>query len=136
MTRSWSSIAPRREKTLIFFATDEHADRVVVLLKEALKAKFGAVDDDAVAKITGATDRPLEAIRRYRNERQPNIAVTVDLLTTGIDVPRIANPRRTRPPRPERRTRRGDAREAAWCERCQVEGFTEREPEASSQRAR
>ena len=40
-----------------------------VLLKEALKAKYGAVDDDAVAKITGATDRPLEAIRRYRNER-------------------------------------------------------------------
>jgi type I restriction enzyme R subunit len=39
----------------------------------------------------GETDRPLEAIRRYRNERNPNIAVTVDLLTTGIDVPRIAN---------------------------------------------
>ena len=49
------------------------------------------MDDDAVAKITGATDRPLEAIRRYRNERHPNIAVTVDLLTTGIDVPKIAN---------------------------------------------
>lgn len=44
-----------------------------------------------MAKITGQTDRPLEAIRRYRNERQPNIAVTVDLLTTGIDIPRIAN---------------------------------------------
>ena len=79
------------EKTLVFCATDEHADMVVLLLKEALKAKYGSVDDDAVAKITGATDRPLEAIRRYRNERLPNIAVTVDLLSTGIDVPRIAN---------------------------------------------
>jgi type I restriction enzyme, R subunit len=79
------------EKTLIFCATDEHADMVVVLLKEALKAKYGSVDDDAVAKITGATDRPLEVIRRYRNEREPNIAVTVDLLTTGIDIPKIAN---------------------------------------------
>jgi type I restriction enzyme R subunit len=79
------------EKTLVFCASDEHADMVVLLLKEVLKAKYGAVDDDAVAKITGATDRPLEAIRRYRNEREPNIAVTVDLLTTGIDVPRIAN---------------------------------------------
>lgn len=79
------------EKTLVFCASDEHADMVVVLLKEALRAKYGSVDDDAVAKITGATDRPLEAIRRYRNEREPNIAVTVDLLTTGIDVPRIAN---------------------------------------------
>jgi len=79
------------EKTLIFCATDEHADMVVLLLKEALKAKYGSVDDDAVAKITGATDRPIEALRRYRNERDPNIAVTVDLLTTGVDVPRIAN---------------------------------------------
>ncbi len=76
---------------VIFCATDEHADLVVVLLKEALRAKYGEVDDDAVAKITGATDRPLEAIRRFRNERYPNIAVTVDLLTTGIDVTRIAN---------------------------------------------
>jgi type I restriction enzyme, R subunit len=79
------------EKTLIFCATDEHADTVVRLLKAALKNKYGAVDDAAVAKITGASDRPLEAIRLYRNEKQPNIAVTVDLLTTGIDVPKIAN---------------------------------------------
>jgi type I restriction enzyme R subunit len=79
------------EKTLIFCATDEHADMVVLLLKETLAQKYGSVDDDAVAKITGNTDRPLEAIRRYRNERHPNIAVTVDLLTTGIDVPKIAN---------------------------------------------
>jgi type I restriction enzyme R subunit len=71
--------------------TDDHADMVVTLLKEALTKKYGPVDDDAVAKITGGTDRPLELIRRYRNERQPNIAVTVDLLTTGIDIPRIAN---------------------------------------------
>jgi type I restriction enzyme R subunit len=79
------------EKTLVFCATDEHADMVVLLLKDALKEQYGEVDDDAVKKITGATDRPLEAIRLFRNERQPNIAVTVDLLTTGIDVPKIAN---------------------------------------------
>jgi type I restriction enzyme R subunit len=79
------------EKTLIFCANDEHADLVVLLLKEALAKRYDSVDDDAVAKITGSTDRPLEAIRRFRNERHPNIAVTVDLLTTGIDVPKIAN---------------------------------------------
>ncbi|AKV04339.1 Type I restriction-modification system, restriction subunit R [Labilithrix luteola] len=79
------------EKTLVFCATDEHADMVILLLKEALAAKYGSVDDDAVAKITGATDRYLEVIRRYRNERHPNIAVTVDLLTTGVDIPKIAN---------------------------------------------
>ncbi len=49
------------------------------------------MDDDAVVKITGAADKPLELIRRYKNERNPNVAVTVDLLTTGVDVPEICN---------------------------------------------
>lgn len=80
-----------RQKTLIFCATDAHADLVVHLLKEALKNQYGGVDDDAVIKITGAADNPLQLIRRYKNERNPNVAVTVDLLTTGIDVPEICN---------------------------------------------
>lgn len=78
-------------KTLIFCATDRHADDVVRLLKAAFHAEYGAVDDDAVIKITGGADKPLELIRRYKNERLPNVAVTVDLLTTGIDVPKICN---------------------------------------------
>lgn len=32
-----------------------------------------------------------QLIRQYKNERYPNIAITVDLLTTGIDVPTICN---------------------------------------------
>jgi type I restriction enzyme, R subunit len=78
-------------KTLIFCVTDAHADLVVELLKEAFEARYGSVDDDAVIKITGAADKPLELIRRYKNERLPNVAVTVDLLTTGVDVPAICN---------------------------------------------
>lgn len=80
-----------RQKTLIFCANDAHADLVVHLLKQAFAAQYGSVEDDAVLKITGAADKPLELIRRYKNERQPNVAVTVDLLTTGIDVPSICN---------------------------------------------
>lgn len=79
------------EKTLIFCATDRHADMVVRLLKEAFQAKGMEVDDDAVLKITGTADKPLQLIRRFRNETNPVIAVTVDLLTTGIDVPAITN---------------------------------------------
>src|SRR5258708_24637577 len=30
-------------------------------------------------------------IRRFRNDALPSVAVTVDLLTTGIDVPKIVN---------------------------------------------
>lgn len=64
------------EKTLIFCATTD---------------QYGSVDDDAVAKITGNADKPLQLIRQFRNEVNPKIAVTVDLLTTGIDVPSICN---------------------------------------------
>jgi type I restriction enzyme R subunit len=80
-----------RRKTLIFCANDAHADMVVDLLKKAFEVQYGSVDDDAVIKITGAADKPLQLIRRYKNERNPNVAVTVDLLTTGVDVPEICN---------------------------------------------
>jgi type I restriction enzyme R subunit len=78
-------------KTLIFCATDFHADIVVRRLKEAFQAEYGEVDDDAVVKITGSADKPQKLLRRYKNERLPNVAVTVDLLTTGVDVPKIVN---------------------------------------------
>lgn len=79
------------EKTLIFCATDAHADIVVQQLRQALADLYGSVDDDAIQKITGKADQPLQAIRRFRNEVYPKIAVTVDLLTTGIDVPSICS---------------------------------------------
>ncbi len=79
------------EKSLIFCVTDKHADEVVEALKEACETYHGEVDDDAIQKITGASDKPLEKIRRYKNDRLPNIAITVDLLTTGVDVPSICN---------------------------------------------
>jgi len=80
-----------RQKTLIFCVNDAHADLVVALLKRAFSEQYGSIDDDAVIKITGNADKPLQLIRRYKNERNPNVAVTVDLLTTGIDVPAICN---------------------------------------------
>lgn len=80
------------EKTLIFCATDLHADMVVRLLNEAFAERFGdGYNVAAVQKITGATDRVDECIRRFKNEKFPNVAVTVDLLTTGIDVPEICH---------------------------------------------
>ncbi|MEI5942934.1 type I restriction-modification system endonuclease [Bacillus albus] len=79
------------EKTLIFAATDQHADLVVRLLKEAFAERGDEVSDDAIVKITGSIYRPNEMIKRFKNEKLPNIVVTVDLLTTGIDVPAITN---------------------------------------------
>jgi type I restriction enzyme R subunit len=80
-----------KRKTLIFCVNTDHADLVVDVLKAAFETQYGSVEDDAVIKITGNADKPLELIRRFKNERLPNVAVTVDLLTTGIDVPEICN---------------------------------------------
>ncbi|WP_114778718.1 type I restriction-modification system endonuclease [Botryobacter ruber] len=78
------------EKTLIFAATDSHADMLVALLKEEF-SKTNELPDNAIEKITGKSYDPAEQVKRFKNEKYPNIAVTVDLLTTGIDVPAICN---------------------------------------------
>jgi type I restriction enzyme R subunit len=78
-------------KTLIFAATDAHADIVVKQIKTAFAATYGDIEDAAVKKITGSVDRVQKLIRSFRNDANPKIAVTVDLLTTGIDVPSITN---------------------------------------------
>ena len=78
-------------KTLIFAANNGHADIIVDELKKAFVRRHGAIDDAAVAKITGSVDDPAGLIRRYRNDALPAVAVTVDLLTTGIDIPKIVN---------------------------------------------
>jgi type I restriction enzyme R subunit len=76
----------RFPKTLIFAANDlphiSHADQLVAMARET----FGEGDDFA-AKITGRVDRPLQHIREFRNRPEPRIVVTVDLLTTGVDIP-------------------------------------------------
>ena len=79
-------------KTLIYAVDDQHADLIVKIMKE-IYSEYG-VDNDAIMKITGSVGggnrkKVQEAIKRFKNERYPSIAVTVDLLTTGIDVPEI-----------------------------------------------
>ena len=79
-------------KTLVFCANDLHADLVVRLLKQAFRDAYGSVRDDDVVKITGKANQPLRLFRRFKNEpNQMKVVVTVDLLTTGIDVPAISN---------------------------------------------
>lgn len=76
----------RFPKTLIFAANDlphtSHADQLVDLARDI----FGR-GDAFVSKITGRVDRPLQKIREFRNRPNPGITVTVDLLTTGVDIP-------------------------------------------------
>lgn len=79
-------------KTLIYAVDDAHADLVVDILKNIF-AKQG-VDPSAIMKITGSVaggnkKKILHAIKQFKNESFPSLVVTVDLLTTGIDVPAI-----------------------------------------------
>ena len=59
---------------------------------EVLRREFNR-GDDFVQKITGSpsVDRPLQRIREFRNRQNPGIVVTVDMLSTGVDVPKIEN---------------------------------------------
>lgn len=76
----------RFPKTLIFAANDlphtSHADQLVSQAREIFNR-----GESFVAKITGRVDRPLQCIREFRNRPNLGIAVTVDLLTTGVDIP-------------------------------------------------
>lgn len=79
-------------KTLIFAANDlphiSHSDQLVRLCREI----YGK-GDSFVQKITGSptVDRPLQRIREFRNRPEPGIVVTVDMLSTGVDIPALEN---------------------------------------------
>ncbi|MBN8625964.1 MAG: DEAD/DEAH box helicase family protein [Planctomycetes bacterium] len=76
----------RFPKTLIFAAHDlphvSHADQLVSVCRDV----FGR-GDAFVQKITGRVDRPLQRIREFRNRQNPGIVVSVDLMSTGVDIP-------------------------------------------------
>ncbi len=78
------------EKTIIFAVNDRHADEIVNQLREIYKEQ--EIPSAAIEKITcaiGDRTRVQNAIKRFKNEHYPTIAVTVDLLSTGIDVPEV-----------------------------------------------
>lgn len=78
----------RFPKALIFAANDlpnrSHADQLVNTCRDV----FGR-GDAFVQKITGSptVDRPLQRIREFRNRQNPGIVVSVDLMSTGVDIP-------------------------------------------------
>jgi type I restriction enzyme R subunit len=70
-------------KTLIFAKDDHHAEEVTQIVRDV----FGKGNDFA-KKITYKTDGgdPEALIRSFRNDYNPRIAVTVDMIATGTDV--------------------------------------------------
>ena len=80
----------RFPKILIFAVNDlphaSHADQLVRVCREVFNQ-----GDDFVQKITGNpnVDRPLQRIREFRNRPNPKVVVSVDMLTTGVDIPAL-----------------------------------------------
>jgi type I restriction enzyme, R subunit len=76
----------RFPKTLVFAVNDlphtSHSDSLVDIARDV----FGR-GDSFVQKITGRVDRPLQRIREFRNRPEPGVVVSVDMLTTGVDIP-------------------------------------------------
>jgi len=76
----------RLPKTLIFAHNDlphtSHADQIVELCQRVFERGEAFVE-----KITGRVDRPLQKIREFRNRKKPGIVVSVDLMSTGVDIP-------------------------------------------------
>ena len=77
-------------KILIFAVNDiphtSHADQLVKTCRDVFQQ-----GDDFVKKITGNAnvDRPLQRIREFRNRPNPKVVVTVDMLSTGVDIPAL-----------------------------------------------
>lgn len=68
-------------KTLIFAKTDSHADDIIQIVRE----EFGE-GNDFCRKITYSAENPESVLSSFRNDYNPRIAVTVDMIATGTDV--------------------------------------------------
>ena len=80
----WPTIFPGRKevpKTLIFAKTDSHADDIV----QTVRDEFGR-GNEFCRKITGGAKNPKSSLTAFRNDYNPRVAVTVDMIATGTDV--------------------------------------------------
>ncbi|MGE0772351.1 MAG: DEAD/DEAH box helicase family protein [Cyclobacteriaceae bacterium] len=69
-------------KTLIFAKTDSHADDIIGIVREEF-----AEGNAFCKKITYKADEdPKSVLNQFRNDYNPRIAVTVDMIATGTDV--------------------------------------------------
>jgi len=96
---SLPTIFPNRTevpKTLIFAKTDSHADDIIQTVREEFgegnafckKVTYKASKDkkDAKGNLIEQGEDPKSILSQFRNDFNPRIAVTVDMIATGTDV--------------------------------------------------
>jgi len=78
-------IFPGREevpKTLVFAKSDSHADDIISIIREEFDE-----GNEFCKKVTyKAEEDPKSVLAQFRNDYNPRIAVTVDMIATGTDV--------------------------------------------------
>lgn len=84
------------EKTIVFCVTKEHALDVVKILQNELAYEIvstGINADDFVVRIVDEEPNAIELAEKMADSeyQTPVIAVTVDLLSTGVDIPPVKN---------------------------------------------
>ena len=70
-------------KTLIFAKDDSHAEDIVEIVRDEF-GRGNAFCQKITYKVTGVNPRDL--IQAFRNQYEPRIAVTVDMVATGTDI--------------------------------------------------
>ena len=83
-------------KTLIFAKTDSHADDIIQTVREEFgesnqfckKVTYRVAKDkiDAEGNVIQKGEDPKSVLAQFRNDYDPRIAVTVDMIATGTDV--------------------------------------------------
>lgn len=69
-------------KTLVFAKTDSHADDIIQTVRE----EFGEGNEFCKKVTYQSKEDPKSVLAQFRNDYNPRIAVTVDMIATGTDV--------------------------------------------------
>lgn len=75
------------QKAIVFAVNIEHANE----LKQAFDEVYSDQPPDYARLIVGECRDPLQEIRTFATRPYPKVAITVDLLTTGVDIHAVEN---------------------------------------------
>ncbi len=84
--RCYKSGEGKPAKTIIFCASQRHAKH----MKKIFSNLLPQLSSD-VQVITSEMDRAEDEVRRFKNETEPRIALSVGMLDTGVDIPEVCN---------------------------------------------
>lgn len=86
MSHCYKSDEGKPAKSIFFCASQRHAK----FMKEMFGKLFPYLSSD-VQPITSSIYRTEDEVKRFKNESEPRIALSVGMLDTGVDIPEICN---------------------------------------------